>query len=170
MPSRQTKKQMKMEKNNSLTSPSLKAADALKFTRQGLPCSRQWGGEGGCSSAPQACSQGLHLHVRFWHFYVSIQLLCRYLVQGAGFVLWSTCCEGESLVGGKQHAAQAICNLPAGQWWGAAARSISSWLHQFDMHFSVQRLQTWGCLSILPPSFFPWPRVRLLSLRTDTEM
>lgn len=49
VPSRETKKQMKMGKNNPLTSPSPKAADALKFTRQGLLCSRQWGGEGGCS-------------------------------------------------------------------------------------------------------------------------
>lgn len=91
-----------MGKNNPLTSSSLKAADALKFTRKGLPCSRQWGREGGCSSAPQPCSQGLHLHVQLWHFHVSVRLSCRYLVQGAGFVPWPACCEAGSLVGGKQ--------------------------------------------------------------------
>lgn len=47
--SRETKKQMKMGKNNPLTSPSLKVADALKFTKQCLQCIRQWGKEGGCS-------------------------------------------------------------------------------------------------------------------------
>lgn len=55
--------QVEEERSNPLTSPSLKVADALEFTRQGLPCSRQWGREGGCSvrlplllrSAPRAC-------------------------------------------------------------------------------------------------------------------
>lgn len=49
------KRKWKWGKKNHLTSPSLKAADALKFTRQGLLCGRQWGGEGGCSSAPRDC-------------------------------------------------------------------------------------------------------------------
>lgn len=119
------KSKRKWEKSNPLTFPSLKAAGALKFTTQGLPCSRQWGGEGGCCSAPQACSQRLHLHVQFWHFHISVRLLHRYLVQGAAFVPWYSRCEGGSLVGGKQCDAQAICNLPTGQWPGAPASPIS---------------------------------------------
>lgn len=85
------------------------------------------------SSAPQACSQGSHLHVHFWHFQMDncyADLWYRELGLFPGPPRPSLCERG-SLVRGKQHAVPTISNPPTGQRPGTATSSISSWLHPF---------------------------------------
>lgn len=182
VPSRETKKQMKTEKNNPLTSPSPKAADALKFTRQGLPCSRQWGGEGGCSvPLPPLPRPAPRDRICMCNFGISIYLDDCYADLWYGELglfpgpSQPSLCEGGSLVSGKQHAAPAISNPPTGQRPGTAASSISSWLQRFNCSLCVKQkcislsrdYKCGACSSTLPSAFFPWPG-GVYSLREET--
>lgn len=70
------KSKRKWEKSNPLTFPSLKAAGALKLTTQGLPCSRQWGGEGGSPLLPRPAPRDC---VCLGNFGISIDLCDCYI-------------------------------------------------------------------------------------------
>ena len=163
---------MKIRENNPLMFSSLKVADVLKFTRQGLPCRRQWGGEGGCPvwllplprPAPRdrICMCNFGIIIDLDDCYADLWYGELGLFPGPPR---PSLAEGGSLVYGKQHTTLVISNLPTGRWPGTAASSISSWLQCFNCslcvkqkHISLSEDYKWEAWhSTLPPLFFPWP-------------
>lgn len=147
--------QVEAEKSNPFTSPSLKAADALKFTQQGPPCSRQWGREGGCSvwlplllrSAPRAC-------IYMCNFGISIYLANCYAdlwLRELGLFpvpSWPSLCEGGSSVLSKQQAALAISNPLTGQIQATAANSAPAESNTLIVRSVLNRNTLFFCLEI----------------------
>lgn len=174
---------MKMGKNNPLASPFPKAADALKFTRQGLPCSRQCGREGGCSirlpllprPAPRdficMCNSGISIYLD--DCYADLWYGELGLFPGPP---QPSLCEGGSLMRGKQHAAQLLViyqlvsdQEPLQAAFPADSNTCSLCVKQKCISLSRDYKRE-ACLSTLPFSIFSLIWERLFTLRGDTQL